>query len=43
MGMDAALMMVIGLVLVATVWLIIMNQVTEEERDEMLRDEEMWP
>ena len=27
----------------ATVWLLATNQVTPEERDAMLRDEEMWP
>lgn len=26
-----------------TVWLLATNQVTPEERDAMLRDEEMWP
>lgn len=40
---DQLLALVVMAVLGATVWLLATNQVTPEERDAMLRDEEMWP
>ena len=33
---------IIGLI-VCTVWGIVTNKITPEERDEMLNDKEMWP
>lgn len=40
---DQLLALVVMAVLGTTVWLLATNQVTPEERDAMLRDEEMWP
>ena len=40
---DQLLALVILLVVAATVWLLATNKTTPEERDAMLRDEEMWP
>lgn len=40
---DALLSLVVLVTVGATFWLLATNQTTPEERDEMLRDEEMWP
>ena len=40
---DKLLSLVVLVTVGATVWLLATNQVTPEERDAMLRDEEMWP
>ena len=40
---DKLLALFVLLVVGVTVWLLATNQVTPEERDAMLRDEEMWP
>ena len=40
---DKLLALVVLVIVGTTVWLLATNQVTAEERDAMLRDEEMWP
>lgn len=40
---DQLLALFVLLVVGVTVWLLATNQTTPEERDAMLRDEEMWP
>lgn len=40
---DKLLALVVLLVVGVTVWLLATNKTTPEERDAMLRDEEMWP
>ena len=40
---DNLLALAVLAVLGTTVWLLATNQVTPEDRDAMLRDEEMWP
>ncbi len=37
------LLVVIAAILVATYYLLSTNDITPEERDEMLQDKEMWP
>lgn len=41
--MDQLLAVIILLVVGITTWLLATNTITPEERDAMLRDEEMWP
>ena len=40
---DKLLALTVLVIVGTTVWLLATNQVTPEERDAMLRDEEMWP
>ena len=40
---DKLLALTVLVVVGAAVWLLVTNKTTPEERDEMLRDEEMWP
>ena len=40
---DQLLALAVLVIVGATVWLLATNQVTPEERNAMLRDEEMWP
>ena len=40
---DQLLALTVLVIVGTTVWLLITNQTTPEERDAMLRDEEMWP
>lgn len=40
---DLALMLFVLGVSLGAVWLTATSPITPEERDEMLRDEEMWP
>ncbi len=40
---DNLLALAVLVIVGTTVWLLATNQVTPEERDAMLRDEEMWP
>ena len=40
---DKLLALAVLVVVGAAVWLLVTNKTTPEERDEMLRDEEMWP
>lgn len=43
MTSDNYLFVFIILILVVTGYLIATNKITDEERDEMLNDKEMWP
>ena len=43
MTADNRLFLFIVLLLGFTLWLIFTNKVTDEERDTMLDDDEMWP
>jgi hypothetical protein len=40
---DKLLALTVLVVVGAAVWLLVTNKTTSEERDAMLRDEEMWP
>lgn len=40
---DHVLMAVIVLIALLTTFALVTSEITPEERDEMLRDEEMWP
>ena len=40
---DKLLALAVLAIVGVTVWLLVANQTTPEERDAMLRDEEMWP
>lgn len=40
---DKLLALTVLVVVGAAVWLLATNKTTPEERDAMLRDEEMWP
>jgi hypothetical protein len=41
--LEQLLALFVLLVVGVIVWLLATNQVTPEEREEMMRDEEMWP
>lgn len=43
MNASTALLAVIVFVFASALWLVATADVSEEERDEMLEDEEMWP
>lgn len=40
---QQALALAFAIIIGVTVWMLATSQVTAEERDEMLRDDEMWP